>query len=339
MLPQKIPFKNKRVLVCPLDWGLGHTARCIALIKALQEKENHVIVACNASQRDFIQKEIAGPEYTELFGYEVTYSKYTPLWMALLTQFGRLRSVVKKEHAWLENFLADNKIDVVISDNRFGLYSDKSDSIFITHQVFIKAPFLSWYINLINRSYIRKFRSLWIVDCNEENNSLAGKLSHNAHFHPKVKYIGPLSRFTKKQAVPEKKFDVLVLLSGVEPQRTLLEEKCVSALQNTGLKICLVRGTYEASKIIFPENFKVVNVAQTTELEDLLLTSEKIICRSGYSSLMDLHALGLKAILIPTPGQTEQEYLAGYWKEKFGFAGLGQKEITYEKLLKALSEV
>lgn len=337
MLSQKIPFKNKRVLVCPLDWGLGHTSRCIPLIKALQEKENTVIVGCNAAQKNFIENEIAGLEFVDLFGYDVQYSTSAPLWLALLMQFGRLRSVIKQEQAWLEKLLAENKIDIVISDNRFGLYTDKADTIFVTHQVFIKAPFLNWYINRINRSYLKKFRSLWIVDHNQENDSLAGKLSHNAHFHPKVKYIGPLSRFTKKEIPAEKNFDVLVLLSGVEPQRTLLEEKCVSALKNSGLRVCLVRGTNSAPEINYPEIFVVKNVLQTSELEGLLLSSKKIICRSGYSSLMDLDALGLKAVLVPTPGQTEQEYLASYWKEKFGFATLEQKTINAESLLKTIS--
>lgn len=336
MLSQKIPFKNKRVLVCPLDWGLGHTARCVPLIKALQETGNTVIVGCNSSQKNFLQNEVSGVVFTELFGYDVKYSETVPLWMALLSQFRRLKTSIKREHQWLEGFLAENKIDVVISDNRFGLYSSKAETVFITHQVFIKAPFLSWHLNSINRSYIENFNALWIADHEEEKFSLAGELSHGEHFHSNVTYIGPLSRFSKKEAPAYKVHDVLILLSGVEPQRSLLEEKCVSSLQNSGLKICLVRGTNITPGINYPENLTVKNVAGSAELENLLLSSHKIVCRSGYSSLMDLHALGIKAVLIPTPGQTEQEYLAKYWREKFGFVILNQKEITAESLEKAI---
>ncbi|MGZ3866630.1 MAG: glycosyltransferase [Bacteroidia bacterium] len=337
MLSQKIPFKNKRVLVCPLDWGLGHTSRCVPIIKALQAAGNTVIIGCNAFQKGFLTNEITNVEFVDLFGYEVKYSEKSPLWLSLLFQFGRLRSVIKKEHEWLKTFLNKNKVDVVVSDNRFGLYSDKVETVFLTHQVFIKAPFLGWYINRINRCYIKKFRIVWIADNNQEKGSLAGKLSHGAHFHPKVKYIGPLSRFTKKEAVSEKTIDVLLVLSGVEPQRTILEEKSVLALQNSNLKVCVVRGTSENTKVSYPANFIVKNIVQTSGLESLFLSAKKIICRSGYSSLMDLHALDLKAVLIPTPGQTEQEYLAKYWKENFGFATLNQKEVNEENLLKAIS--
>jgi uncharacterized protein (TIGR00661 family) len=337
VLSQKISFQNKRILVCPLDWGLGHTARCIPILKLLQKQNNTVIVACDQKQKLFLLQEVDGLEFVDLFGYDVTYSKSLPLWLAVMFQFSRLRSVVRRENKWLEDFLKKNKIDIVISDNRFGLYNKRVETVFITHQVFIKAPFLSVWLNSINHNFIKKFDHCWIPDFEEKNISLAGELAHGEIIFTNTSFIGPLSRFTKKETTTEKVYDLLILLSGVEPQRSLLEEKLIAALTNTKLKVVLVRGTETTGVNICPENFTIKNIATTKELQELFSASKKVICRSGYSTLMDLHALELKALLIPTPGQTEQEYLAMYWNEKFGFQNLKQNSITKEVVLKLLS--
>jgi predicted glycosyltransferase len=337
VLSQKISFKNKRVLVAPLDWGLGHTARCIPILKLLLEQNNRVTVACTERQKAFLLNEISGLEFVDLFGYDVRYSKVFPLWMMLMFQFIRLSLVIKKENKWLENYLKGHETDVVISDNRFGFYNKEVESIFITHQVFIKAPFLNGWLNSINHKFISKFNQCWIADLEETDLSLAGELSHGKELSENACYIGPLSRFTKKELLPSKTIDVLILLSGVEPQRTLLEEKLTAALRNSKLNIVLVRGTEMRSAKTYAENILVKNIAITEELQELFYSSRNIICRSGYSTLMDLHTLGLKAILIPTPGQTEQEYLADHWKEKFRFKILQQKKISEEAVLNLIN--
>lgn len=338
MLSQKISFQNKKILLCPLDWGLGHTARCIPVIKLLLEQGNKVIVACNKKQKSFLlSEEVPGLVFVDLFGYNVHYSKFLPLWLMILFQFPRLYFVVRKENKWLQKFLKENEIDVVISDNRFGLYNKKVESIFITHQVFVKAPFLSGIINYINHAFIKEFNHCWVADFEDKNTSLAGDLSHGTSVFKNTRFIGPLSRFQTKENTGKEKFDVLILLSGLEPQRSLLEEKLVETFEKAKLKAVLVRGTEMIYKKLWPENFIVKNMASSKELQELLLSSENIICRSGYSTLMDLHALGLKALLIPTPGQTEQEYLADYWNKKFGFSVLKQKDITQESVLSLIT--
>jgi len=326
-LKANIPYSNKRILVCPLDWGLGHAARCVPLIKQLQKQNNSIIVACNAWQKDFLENEIGGVEFTGLFGYEVKYSEKISLGLKLLSQFPRLALLVKKEKAWLAGFLKKNKIDVVISDNRFGLHNKQVKSVFMTHQLFVIAPFLNRPANKLNYSFIKKFDECWVPDLEDEKISLSGALSHGNTLPANVRYIGPLSRFEKK-AGSAKKNDLLILLSGVEPQRTLLEEKLLLALAGTDHKITLVRGTNKKTTHEFPENFYVQDLVNSKQLEKLLLSYKQIICRSGYSTLMDLRALGLKALLIPTPGQTEQEYLAEYWHKTFGFHFLPQNKIT-----------
>ncbi len=333
VLSKNISLNNKRILICPLDWGLGHAARCVPIIKHLQSQNNTVIIGCTKNQKEFLQQEINDVDYVDLFGYDVRYSKSMPLWLKMLGQFPRLCFTVRRENKWLKKFLETTAVDVVISDNRFGLHNKNIESVFITHQVFIKAPFFSGIINSINQSFIKKFNACWIPDYQESEKSLSGELSQGISVNKNTVYIGPLSRFTKKETVIEKTFDLLILLSGVEPQRTLLEEKLVEVITNSALKIVLVRGTFSPSKKTFPANFTVINVASGKQIQELLFSSEYIICRSGYSTLMDLNACGLQALLIPTPGQTEQEYLAEYWKNKFGFRVLQQSEINQKSIL------
>jgi uncharacterized protein (TIGR00661 family) len=336
VLSQNISFQNKRVLVCPLDWGLGHTARCIPILKLLQKQNNTVVVACDQKQKAFLSREVDGLEFVDLFGYNVRYSRSLPLWFVMMLQFSRLRSVVRRENKWLEGFLKENKIDIVISDNRFGLYNKNVETVFITHQLFIKAPFLSGWINSINHKFIKKSDHCWVPDFEDKNISLACELSHGEGIFTNTSFIGPLSRFTKEETTIEKIYDVLILLSGIEPQRSLLEEKLVGVFTNTKLKVVLVRGAETPRINSYPENFIVKNIATTKELHGSLCSSKNIICRSGYSTLMDLHALGLEALLIPTPGQTEQEYLAEYWNKKFGFKILNQNSIAKEAVLKLI---
>ena len=337
-MPSKtISFKNKTILVCPLDWGLGHAARCIPLIQQLQKQDNSIIVACTEKQKTFLLAELSSVKFVDLFGYEVRYSRIFPLWMMLARQFSRLRNVVTKENVWLAGFLKENKIDVVISDNRFGLYNKHVESIFITHQLNIKTPFLSGLINFLNRRYIKRFNECWIPDFEDEKKSLGGELSHGSRINKKTRYIGPLSRLHKIETADKKLYDVLILLSGVEPQRTVLEEKLLTALKNSSLKIALVRGTDAALKKTLDPSISVVNMATKNQLEYFIASSNKVICRSGYSSLMDLYTLDKFAILVPTPGQTEQEYLADYWKTEFNYQVLKQEEISEAALLKLLA--
>lgn len=339
MLSNAIPYFDKHVLVCPLDWGLGHAARCVPLIKQLQAQKNRVTIACTAWQEDFLKNEITDAVFVRLFGYNVRYSKKISLGLKMLWQFPRLSLLVKKENAWLKSFLKKNSVDVVISDNRFGLYNKTVETVFITHQLFIPAPFLKGAVNKLNFSFIKKYDHCWVPDYENENKSLSGNLAHGPNLPDNIKFIGPLSRFYDNTQQSGKDIDLLLLLSGVEPLRTTLEKTLVEALRETPLKITLIRGTDKSLGRKYLGHFTVLNTANTSQLLALLPNAKKIICRSGYSTLMDLHALNLKALLIPTPGQAEQEYLGVYWKEKFGFGLLEQKNIDPKTLASAIGSI
>ncbi len=300
------------MLIAPLDWGLGHATRCIPIIRALQNKGHEVIIAAEGAQAKLLQTEFPHLQMLPLTGYRVKYSK-SRWWLpfALLLQSPRLLHIIKYEKNWLDTVIDQYKIGLVISDNRYGLCSKKVACIFITHQLIIKTPFdwLEKWVQRINYRYIDQFNSCWVPDAAGELNA-AGLLSHPGKFPGvKVHYIGLLSRF--RQQPVAKKYDYCILLSGPEPQRTLLENKLIAGLAEIEGKILLVRGKPGAEDTLqTATHIEVKNHLRGSELQEAILQSEYIISRSGYTTVMELLSLQKKSILIPTPRQTEQEYLA-----------------------------
>lgn len=314
-------FNGKIIFIAPLDWGLGHATRSVPVIRKLA-KSNMVILGSTPLTASILDEEFPELRKIPLPAYNVSYSKSLPLWLKLGLDSPRIATVVAEEHRQLEKIMEELKPDVVISDNRFGLYTKKAHCIFITHQLFLKAPLFGAMMQHINKSYILNFDEVWVPDFEDEEKSLGGELSHGAHYHSNVKYIGPLSRLKDAEtSLLQKRYDILVLLSGPEPLREELEKKLIEKLKGGNKKIAFVRGTTSENKIAHDPNMDVFGLADKAKLKGLITNSEKIICRSGYSTLMDLHLLDIdkkKLTLIPTPGQTEQEYLADYWRKKFG---------------------
>ena len=222
--------------------------------------------------------------------------------------------------------MKEHGVDLIISDNRLGLYHGQVESIYMTHQLKIKAGIWSAAANRIHRHYMQKFSRVWVPDFEDRGLALAGELSENPGLSH-VEYIGPLSRLDA-QVIPGGHIDYLVLLSGVEPQRSLLEDELRGVFRQTKKKVVLVRGSNTTATSAFPEHIRVINLADAALVAQLIADAETIVCRSGYSSLMDLHHLRKKQlVLIPTPGQPEQEYLARHWNTRFGAKVLEQARI------------
>lgn len=298
--------------MAPLDWGLGHATRDISIIRALMANGYEVIIGAEGAQASLLQTEFPSLQIIPLAGYHVRYSKSRLGFLfTLLKQIPRIYGVIKAENKWLDTIIDQYHITLVISDNRFGLHTKKIPCIFITHQLTVKAPsvWLERLIQKVNYRFINQFTCCWVPDVAGDKNA-AGILSHPIKL-PKIKvhYIGLLSRF---QLQPEiKQYDYCVLLSGPEPQRTMLEEKILANISSISGKILLVRGKPGSTEILkAPENVEVKNHLPTPELQKVLLQSDCIVSRGGYTSLMELLSLKKKMLLIPTPGQTEQEYLA-----------------------------
>ena len=314
-------FNIQTVVVAPLDWGLGHATRSIPLIRALTELGYRVIIATDGPQEKILKREFPQHDFLSLPGYKIRYSRSRG-WLPykIMQQLPALLHIVQWEHRWLQQVVEQYHVDLVISDNRYGLWTNKIPSVFITHQLTIKAPYgwLEKIIQKINYRYINRFTVCWVPDM-QEDNGLAGILSHPVK-KPKiaVKYLGLLTRFQAKETREKK--GITVLLSGPEPQRTLLEEKIVEQAKQKQQPITLVRGLPAATqKLELPFFIQQFNHLETEDLQNLLLESEMVIVRSGYSSVMELMQLQVNTVLVPTPGQTEQEYLAEMLQEK-GYA-------------------
>lgn len=329
-------FNIQKVILAPLDWGLGHATRCIPIIRSLKTNGCEVLVAAEGAQAHLLQKEFPGLQIIPLEGYRVRYSKNKwTLALRLLMQLPRLRSIIKKEKRWLEKIISEHRPGLVISDNRYGFSSPNIPCIFITHQLTVKAPF-GWAEKMIRKTlyrYINTYNCCWVPDAAGKQN-IAGVLSHPALLpKTKLEYIGLLSRFEKKAVVQE--YDYCILLSGPEPQRTMLENKLLAGLTNVEGKILLVRGK-PGSEDVLPSrpNITIKNHLPGNELELALQQSEYIVCRSGYTTVMEIIALQKKAILIPTPGQTEQEYLAQKLQQENICMSVSQNEIDCAKHFK-----
>lgn len=330
---------SKRILVAPLDWGLGHASRCIPIIRALLDAKAEVILASNGSALQLLEKEFPDLETLRLPAYNVKYY-FKNMALNLGLQMPRLLYSIYAEHRQIKRLIRARKIDGVISDNRFGCFSKKVKSVFITHQVHVIFPksvaWLAGFLHFCNHTFIRQFSECWIPDYEEGSNSLSGILSHPA-ISDQCHYLGALSRMLPIEKEIER--DIIVVLSGPEPQRSQLEKKLREQLQKLDKTVLLVRGKVgkQERKKIAP-NIEVVNFLKGKELNEAIMESELVICRSGYSSIMDLAVLGKKAFLIPTPGQTEQEYLASYFSARKIYYSQLQSELDLGKALKKIAD-
>jgi UDP:flavonoid glycosyltransferase YjiC (YdhE family) len=338
-----LPHFPVNVLIAPLDWGLGHATRCIPIIKALEDRGITVIVAAGGPQKILLQREFPGIEFLEIPGYGIRYTggKGSLVWGLVFWIPGLLKSI-RKENTWLEELCRQREINAIISDNRYGFYHKEKYCVFITHQLFIQSGLgnlANRILQRLNYRFIRRFSECWVPDFRGPV-SLAGLLSHPSYLPGiPVKYTGPLSRFGREE---KKDFSnpLLILISGPEPQRTLFENKMISELALYKGRAVVVRGLPGVKEEIKMPNTQVEihNHLASGPLCALLRISETVICRSGYSTVMDLATLKKKAILIPTPGQPEQEYLGKYLHEKKWAVTIAQRDFNLERSLNTFKE-
>ena len=325
-----------RVLICPLDWGLGHASRCIPIISELLKLGCEVQMAADGRSYDLLATEFPQLKIFHLPGYNVQYAanKRNLKWK-LIAQIPHIIKTIFKENRWLKSYLKTNKVDVLISDNRFGLYNKSIKTIFITHQLLIKTGnrFTERIGLKINYHFINKFSECWIPDA--EKDGLGGELSHPKKLPANFKYLGPISRF--KKVALETQFDRLFVLSGPEPQRTILEKIIINQAESLYGKNLLIRGVSNAYNSRVPKNFEVMDLVSSEKLNSLICQSKIVVSRAGYSTVMDLAKLNSKALLIPTPGQTEQEYLSAFLSQNNMFSTAFQYNLT--KLTSSLKSI
>lgn len=327
------------VLISPLDWGLGHTTRCIPIIHELIQQGCTVIIACNSIQKILLISEFPQVSFVDLQGYDLKYGKTR--WgtvLRIIFQIPKILTRINNEKRWLNIFLKQHPVDIIISDNRFGLHASKIHSIFITHQLYIKTGlgiFADQFVQWLNYRRIARFTACWVPDYKGDQ-SLAGKLSNPDKLPPlPVQYLGGLSRLhpcTERNST----IDLLIVLSGPEPQRSIFEKKLLKELKGYTGKAVLVRGLPESKdEIRIGDNVTVYNYAPVNQLNKLICSTDYIISRSGYTTVMDLLKLQKKSIFVPTPGQAEQEYLAEYLHDKQFAYAVTQQEFSLHAALQA----
>ncbi len=304
----------KNILVAPLNWGLGHATRCIPIIKELQNQGFTPILASDGVALSLLKKEFPELVALELPSYNIEYAKKGKnfKWKLLQNSPNTLNAILS-EKKLVKKWVSEYHLQGIISDNRLGIHSKKVPSVFITHQIRVMSGKTTWISSKIHQKLIKKYTECWVPDV-EGFPNLSGKLGHVKKFNANLKYIGVLSRL-EKEALPEI-YDLMVIISGPEPQRTLLEEKLISELNDFSKPVLFVKGVIESEqKIEKIDNVVYYNFMTSDDLQKAFNSSNKILCRSGYTTVMDLTKLEKKAFFIPTPGQFEQEYLAKLYHE------------------------
>jgi spore coat polysaccharide biosynthesis predicted glycosyltransferase SpsG len=325
--------KKKNILICPLEWGLGHAGRVIPLVIILQKMNNEIFIGAGREHLAFFRRELSGITYIDFPGFSPKYSRIFPQYITLLVKTPLFLFHTIAEHLRLKSIIRKYKIDLVISDNRFGLWNNKIKTVYITHLPVIPLPprlkSLEWIGILFHRYIIKKYSCCFIPDLPGELN-ISGRLTHGLKLPSNVRFIGILSRFTYidqsliDNGAPPQHYTLI--LSGPEPQRGILRKKMTSILEKMELPTVVLEGKpVENHELNQSGNIFSYSHLPSPALKRLLLESGCIISRSGYSTIMELISLKSSALLIPTPGQTEQEYLAEYLESKGWFSIVTQK--------------
>jgi hypothetical protein len=362
--------KYRRILICPLEWGLGHAGRCLPLAAELKNMGHEIIFAAGEKHLAFLRVEFPDARFIVFPGFNPSYSRFIPMWMVMAIKSPCLFYHIIREHFALDKIIRDHNIDAVISDNRLGLWNAGVKSVYITHQLRIIFPkwtlFCEPLVAAIHRWFIKKYDYCLVPDLEGENN-VSGKLSHGLKFSSEVRFIGLLSRFWDKSidlkpSSGKTKDYILLILSGPEPQKTIFKDKVVNALVDEDVDLVIlgaepgggpgetncandghvrVEGAVEKNRSqkrtdggerAEPIRKSGVRITYYDHLpmarmRDMILNSGPIIARSGYTSIMELLSLGRSALLVPTPGQTEQEYLAKRLSERGWFTAIEQNKI------------
>lgn len=302
---------NKTILISALDWGKGHLMRMSALIYQLKEKNNTLIFAGTKSQNAFIKREFLDLKTVDLLGYEIRLDSTKNTYLQLLGQYSQFLKTINKEKKWLNNFVKENDIDLIIADNRYGFYHKAVKSIIVTHQLTLQVPFFKRLASFWIQKRVANFNVCWIPDYPSQQ--FSGQLSNHSLKIPAC-FIGLLNRF--EFVIPTNKitktYTYLIILSGPDPERLNFAHYITQQLKNRKNEVALVGADMGG--------FESYQNVSSSELKELILKSEIVITRAGYTSIMELAGLKKEGWLYPTKGQYEQMYLAKHVKyDKFTF--------------------
>ena len=334
-----------KVLVAPLDWGLGHATRCVPVIREFLNQGAEVELAVVRSNAALLRGFFPNLRQRLAPSYNIVYPKHgynMGLW--LVKNGVHLRTVMNYEHRFAEEMVARYHYDVLVSDNRFGFYSRNAKSIYMTHQRRIAFPkMLSAFEPLgmlWHASVMKHFDEVWVPDL-PETPGYAGSLSHVKACPVPVKYVGALSRFEGEDLKlnADERYRFVAVVSGVEPARTRFE----NALRKTLVKLpgrhAVILGRPSAGvQKTSEQNLDLFTHLPDNEFASVVKNAQWVISRGGYSTVMDMAVLGAKCVFVPTPGQYEQVIL-GRDLAREGFAAtIDESKFSTETLLATISE-
>ena len=337
------------VLFSPMAWGLGHASRIILLVQMFKEQGHSIILAADGAAYFLLKATFPDLEIILLKDVKIHYSRIFPLWFKMLMQLPAFFTNIYREHKLVKALIREKDIDLIISDNRYGLYNKLVHSIMITHQIRIRFPGIFRIFEGLaftwQKNRLRKFHEVWVPDFQEPTNSLAGQLSH-VHRLKKVNitFTGPLSRFLHPAftgTLPKgTKYDVFVIMSGPEPSRSVFEQLMIRKFRNLSYRVIMLRGLpWKTTSRRLYKNIKMVTHLNPGMFFAFLKQTRYVIARSGYTTVMDLVAMKKKALLIPTPGQPEQEYLGAFLDNNKGFVTMHQDEVDIAEAFERLDKM
>lgn len=320
----KLPIPEcNTVLVAPLNWGLGHASRSMVIIDQLIAQNKKVVIASDGIALQLLKEEYPNLDFVELPSYDIHYEGKSFVF-SMIKQIPKIQNAIRSENRALKNILLKHSIDLIISDNRYGIFDRNIASILLTHQLrpHSKSSVLKWFAYIVVKKLSSSFHQIWVPDDN--NRTLSGDLS-NAKGYKNVHFIGKLSRMDFRP-IQFPSIDSLAILSGPEPARTLFENKIIEIFSKKNGNHTIIRGTHKPVSEA-PKNIRYINLGKQKEIENLINDAKEIICRAGYSSIMDYIDSSKSIILVPTPGQTEQEYLADHLNGTATFTKLEESQL------------
>jgi uncharacterized protein (TIGR00661 family) len=328
-----IKTEKPRVFICPLNWGMGHASRVIPVVDHFQSLGYEILLGGSGKSGTLLQSAFPGLPFYTMPLFEITYSKRGfLLGFSIIRQIPAFLKAAIKEHRVLNRMISELQIDVVISDNRYGLFNSKAHCILITHQISPILPFImrwaEYPVYLALKRVIRKFDECWIPDFKDPALNLSGQLSHRFSLHSNTRFIGILSRFTKITDQSHSKkhsYDMVIVLSGPPPHSEIFAHIVIRQSLQSAQKILIISGFQNIPASLYHSNITIVKHLETKDFRTALMHAKIVVCRAGYSGIMDLIALGRTAYIIPTPGQTEQQYLANYLGSNPLFRSISQQ--------------
>jgi UDP:flavonoid glycosyltransferase YjiC (YdhE family) len=323
-----------QVLLSPLSWGLGHAMRDIPIIRTLLAHDHEVTIAACGNALTALRHEFPRCRFIEFEDYPSPYSSGSLFLPKFFLYLPILLRAVSNERQNLAKILARDRYDLIISDNRLGVYSSEVPSIFITHQLHYHMPFAIWPVELfavrINTYLHRKFDRIIVPDNPQGSLSLAGKLARPGSDDTRSRafFSGILTSIQKRDITED--LDYLVMISGPEPQRTKLEEILLPSVHELEGKSMVILGSPDRkTEITGTDTCTIRGYVSNEEKVELMNRAKFVICRSGYTTMMELAELRKKhGLFIPTPGQTEQEYLSWYYQKQGWFHSQSQYHLN-----------